>query len=752
MGVAIRFVARDDFGLTAMRLVYRATTDEPKEEKDLTPEDVVEGELPIELPRDGLTELSAEYFLDLASLSLRPGMVLRFRLEATDNDAIDGPKTGKSAERVVTIISEQDAFKRIEEEQQALQRRLRKLIQQQQTNKKLTEQLEADLAAARELSPEQTEQLEEARRTEDAIAEATRELARDFDPTIDAMQENPLVQPRSIMRMQEMKDALAELARREMALASSQLKAARDAARAEQRTRQLEQSAQTEQEIIRALNRINDQFDRLQEEQRLLSLASSAKSMARLQNSNLDSTREAARDLMGRSPRDLSEDQKRRLNKLVDREKRLRQKLEEFEEEMERALRQLEYRRSKDAETVESALEQLRQNRLADLMEEAEDELRVNHLSKSVEPQQKASDSLWRMANQLEQAQRSRLAGEFENTEAAMEAHISEMDRLIELQMQIIADTEQLPTGDNGGGDEAVDAIAQLLDRYGGVEDSQRRTHDRAEEFSGLLADIFSQLVMPGIDPVTPMRAAVNSMGDAAGRLGQLHRTDALADERRALEALLEAREQLAQALAKLMAESMMAQMQAQIDKLAEIIDKQRKINDDTKETDAERPPTDELTAALRRLIERLANRQGRLGDEVVELAKLLESLGKIGERMRGVSDMLRDLRTGKDTQEEQDKILAELEQLMFSLQAQLQSMMQAMGMTGGGSTGTGNRSGLNLPSSLRELPGGPMAELKLPERLRRELLQAWSEKYPESFRELLSLYYRRLSDEENPY
>ena len=54
---------------------------------------------------------------------------------------------------------------------------------------------------------------------------------------------------------------------------------------------------------------------------------------------------------------------------------------------------------------------------------------------------------------------------------------------------------------------------------------------------------------MPGIDPVTPMRAAVNSMGDAAAGLSHLQRTQALADERRALESLLTARDELAQAL-----------------------------------------------------------------------------------------------------------------------------------------------------------------------------------------------------------
>ena len=99
------------------------------------------------------------------------------------------------------------------------------------------------------------------------------------------------------------------------------------------------------------------------------------------------------------------------------------------------------------------------------------------------------------------------------------------------------------------------------------------------------------------------------------------------------------------------------------------------------------------------------------------------------------------------------EAILTALEQMMFQLQAQMQSMMQAMGMSAArGSGGGGNRDPRNLDPRLRELPGGVIAKLRLPDRLRRELLQAWSEKYPESFRELLSIYYSRLSDEENPY
>ncbi len=752
MDVPIRFMARDDFGLGTMRLVYHATSKAPKEEKDRTPEDEIDGALPIELPRPEMIEFAAEYLLELATLELRPGMVLRYHLEATDTDTVDGPKTGRSVERMITIISDEDSFNVIEREQLALQRRLRKLIQQQEVNRKLTEQLERELADATSLSPADADRLDEARRAEDAITESTKELARDFEPTIEKMQENPLVQMRSVMRMEEMKRALAELARREMARASSQLKAARETDRPSERSRQLDRAGQTEEEIIEALNRINEQFDKLQDEQRLLSLAAGAKNMARRQDRNFESTKEARRDFMGKSPDELDEDQTRRLRKLVDRQKKLQEKLEEFEEQMQRTQKQLEYKRSGDAKTVENALESLRENGLAGKLKQAERDLQASHLNKSIKPQKEASDTLWQMAKRLEQAQMAKLGGEFENTEEAMQAHISEIDRLIELEQEIIASTEKLATGEYGGANEATDRIAEMLDRYGTVEESQQRLHERASEFRNLLTEIFEQIVVVGIDPVTPMRAAVNSMGDATERLGQLKRDDALADEQRALEGLIEAREQLAQALAKMMAESQMAQMQQQIDKLAEIIEKQRKINEDTKETDAERPPTDELTAAFRRLIERLANRQGRLGDEVTELGRLFEPLRRIGEKMGEVSGMLKALRTGKNTQTEQEKILTALEQMMFQLQARLQAMMQAMGIGTARGGGGGNRSGLNLPSRLRELTGGAIAELKLPERLRRELLQAWSEKYPESFRELLSLYYSRLSDEENPY
>lgn len=748
--VPVRFLARDDFGLTKLRIVYHAASSTPVESKDRVAEEEIDGEIPLELEPAGTAEFGAVYWLDLGSLELKAGMKLDFTIEATDNDTIDGPKTGRSSLRTINIVSDESSVDLIERDQRELLNRLIKLINRQIENEKLTETLEREQASGG-LSPEQERELERAKREQNEMAESTRKLAEDFDPTIERMEQNALIHPQSIMRMQEMQGSLKEIARGDMTQATSLLQAARDAQAASERAQNLEQAGQTEEQIIAALKRIQDQFEQLMREQKLLELATAIGHAAKEQDRNIENTKDARSGLMGKRPEDLNEDDKRRLKKLADKEGQIAKKVEDLEKRLEEALRDLERSRSEDAKAVEEALRDLQNSGTAGTAKQAEEELQASRLNKSLQAQSKASEDLWRLSKRLEQAHKKRMSGEFQNSEQQMQEHISEIDRLIELEQAIIAATEALPTGQSPG--DAGETIAAMIARFGQVEDDQRRTHERAGAFADKLANMFSQLLIFGVDPVTPMRAAVNSMGDATEQLSQIRHDEALTDEKRALENLVKARDQLAEALAKMQAESQMQQLMEQMNKLAEIIEKQRKINEDTKTTDVQRPPTEDLSAAFKRLIERLGGRQGRLGDEVTSLGAMLRELLEIGQKMGAVSQMLKALRTDKDVQEEQDKILTALEQMMFELQQRLQQMMAAAGAgVVGGTSGTGNRSGVNLPARMVKLEGGATADLHLPPRLQERLKQAWSEKYPESFRELLSLYYRRLSDEDNPY
>lgn len=87
------YEASDDFGLSALELVYRVGGGEEKRQS-LKPD-------------DGRTT-RGHFDWDLRGLSLRPGQSVSYFLEATDNDAVKGPKKGVSASLTLKLYSAEE--------------------------------------------------------------------------------------------------------------------------------------------------------------------------------------------------------------------------------------------------------------------------------------------------------------------------------------------------------------------------------------------------------------------------------------------------------------------------------------------------------------------------------------------------------------------------------------------------------------------------------------------------------------------
>jgi hypothetical protein len=88
--VTLRFEASDDYGLSALDLVFTPRGGEARR---------------VSLkPDDGRTTRGS-YQWDLGPLALKPGQVVTYFLEATDNDAVKGPKKGTSAVLTLKLYS-----------------------------------------------------------------------------------------------------------------------------------------------------------------------------------------------------------------------------------------------------------------------------------------------------------------------------------------------------------------------------------------------------------------------------------------------------------------------------------------------------------------------------------------------------------------------------------------------------------------------------------------------------------------------
>jgi hypothetical protein len=88
--LTLKFEASDDYGLSALDLVYTPQGGQPQR---------------VSLkPDDGRTTRGS-YAWDLSPLKLTPGQIVTYVLEATDNDAVKGPKKGTSAVLRVKVYS-----------------------------------------------------------------------------------------------------------------------------------------------------------------------------------------------------------------------------------------------------------------------------------------------------------------------------------------------------------------------------------------------------------------------------------------------------------------------------------------------------------------------------------------------------------------------------------------------------------------------------------------------------------------------
>jgi len=742
--VDVSFRAVDDFGIEKIWLEYTVSSGELKEEKDKVPGEERKGTLPIRIGPKGKTEIEGEYGLSLADLGPKVGEVVAFRIVAEDNNVLSGPGRGSSSEHIIRIISSESSFRRIEQEQQDLARRLLRLITQQKENKTLVDKLTEALRGKESPSEGEKSALEDAKSVQRRIEESGRQLTKDFASALEKMRQNPMIQIRSIIEMADITGALSGVSANEMPEATKKASEAAGSEETKDREKKLGETSALQEEIIRKLEEASREFAKLQEEQRLLSLAETADQLAREQLTARSQTATALPELSGVFPEKLTEEQKRRLRKLVEAEEKLREKLREFEDRLRTLDKQLEYAKSPDAQMIESALKYFEQGAEADAssiprnVREAIESLRANHLHKGISRQTRVYESLLRLAQEFRNAQKARLQGEFANTAAGLEFRESEIDKLIEIQKGIIAETDRLPREKIEGAE---------LGEFQKVSYSQKDLLRRTSNYRAILEEIFENLVLIGIDPVPPLKGAEKAMGQASGSLGKLKAETALAQEKDSLENLEKARDELAKALARMMASANLQQAMQGMSALEKMIQEQKKINEGTMNLDKKASEEKKMTDPMLELLRQLAGQQARLKDGAKAMRNYLKMMLKAGQMMGESEKLLRNKQTGRQTQQVQSQILELLTQMLVALQMDANAMAQAMGLPG--SSGTGAHGGIVTEPIVRPVPESLEDRWsKLPPRMKQELLEAWTEKFSPEFRELIALYYKRLSGE----
>ncbi|MFN0053071.1 MAG: hypothetical protein ACKV0T_12870 [Planctomycetales bacterium] len=228
--VAIQAVARDDLGLSQIRLAYRRDAAETQPAEFLS---LFDGEArPLEQP--------VELGWKLAELNLVPGARIVFHVEATDDFDLrelypDGkappPHVGRSTPRTLTVVTAAEKTQELAQRQGALFDDLQRAFKQQQQARQQVGELQLQWENAGKLRTEDFDTLQrtEIRQREVAgqLGHPTSGLARRAQDLLEELRGNRLDDPQSERRLEEMASELQRLTNEKMPLIESELTQAR---------------------------------------------------------------------------------------------------------------------------------------------------------------------------------------------------------------------------------------------------------------------------------------------------------------------------------------------------------------------------------------------------------------------------------------------------------------------------------------------------------------------------------------------
>ncbi len=268
--VGLGIEGSDDFGIASLELLFRKNGGS-------------EGSTPLSL-RPG-PRVVVDHLWDLAPLDLLPEDRVTYRVRATDNDAVTGPKSSYSKEFAVRFQSMFELLDEVSEQQSETVMSVEELIDQERSARQYLEQVRREVLKTEELSWEQKRELEAALDRERERAQALEEAAQELAEVAKKLSEQGLGSRELLDKMEEIRELMEEIASPELLEA----------------LRELEQSAGEldPEQLAETLKKFSEEYEVF--EQRLdRTLALLRQVQAEQQ---LDAAVEKARDLLARQER-----------------------------------------------------------------------------------------------------------------------------------------------------------------------------------------------------------------------------------------------------------------------------------------------------------------------------------------------------------------------------------------------------------------------------------------------------------------
>lgn len=697
--------AEDDFGFTGLRLGYRMIHSRFQESQQQY------AYVTIPLPKNLQMQVDVPYQWDLSKLDLVPEDVVEYFAEISDNDAIRGPKSSKSALYLLRLPSLQEVFSDVDK---GHEQTLEDIKQAKENAKQLRDEVESinnDIKKNKDIDWQQQKKAEEITKKYQEIQKKLQNAQRQLDDMVQKMDKQNVLSKETMEKYMELQELFQELNSSELQQALKQMQQAMQNVNKEQLQQAMRQVNFSEERFRQGIERTLELLKRIQIEQKIDEVKKRAQEMEQMQKQLSNDVSKASND----NDRQLEnaakqEDLAHKEQEMEQASKDLAKRMEEFFTEM-------------PLDKLNAMNNQLQKQNLSQLMKNAGEQIRQGNVQQAQQTQQQTQESLNSFSEQMDALQREMLQQQAQHV-------LNEMRKATNNMLTLSKREEALK-------DQAKDAAPNSSQLRQNAEDQLQAMQDLNNVTNGL--DELSKrsfAVTPAMGKA--IGEAMARMQDALRQLDIRNGQSASQVQALAMASLNEGAVQIQNAMQAMMQGSqgglggLMQQLQMLAGSQMALNLQSEKLGQGmSMQQAAEAARLAQGQEAIRKSLDQL-NQEAKQSQEQ---QRLLGDLDKISEEMREVVSNLEKNNVSRETIEKQQRILSRLLDASKSMHERDYEKKRT--------SKTGTQMVRKSPDELNP------EDLNATSKLREDLLRALQQGYSKDYQELIRKYFQELQKAE---
>ncbi len=617
--------AKDDFGFSAVRIGYKLTHsryEQPWDAYKFTP---------IPLPSGTSTDLELPYTWDLSPLRLAPEDVVEYFAEAFDNDAVHGPKSGKSQLYLLRLPSVDEVFAELDKGHEASLDDLKQTLQDAKQLKDKIESINQDIKKNKEMDWQQQKKMEEMSKKYQDVQKKLDNVRKRLDDMVQKMDQQQVLSKETMEKYRELQQMFEQMNSAELQQALKQMQQAMQNLNKEQIQQALQKLTFSEERFRQSIERTIELLKRIQIEQKLDEARKRAQELEQSQSDLNNQTAGAQNDEQSRN--DLSRKQK----DLAEKQRQLEKETEDVQKRME------EFFTEMPSDRMQKLNQQAKQRQLDAKMDRAGRQIQSGQNQQAQATQQELSQQLQEQSKQLQSIQQEMLQKQMQATLNAMRRATNDMLELSKREETLKQESAGAPINSPQLRENAQEQMGVMQDMGNvvrGLSELSKKSFAVTPEMGKSIGEVMGH-----------MQSSLNAL---EGRNG----FGASQEQGAAMSSLNKTAMQIQNAMQTMMQQSGSG-MGGLMQQLQMMAGQQQSINMQTQgmqqAADAARLAVEQ--EAVRKSLEQLNKEAQASGEQ----KKMLGDLDKIAEEMREVVHNLEQNDVNRETIQKQERILSRL-------------------------------------------------------------------------------------------